>query len=285
MGTTTTQMNSRRGCVRPGVRTGTGLVKALLAMTISLGWGVQASALPTNLSFQNDFAGWETTFNNNSMGNTSIQTASFGITPTHESKQALLTTYADDVVGGSSGSEGQGEGPVDESEIEAFLGISLNGLDAEEGSAIRQTFTTSIANQTLSFNWNFLTTDPRANDLYSDNFNDFAFVSVIGTNFSYFHILADTDSTLFPSSAGFTNFTCNELCASGSRSMQTGYRSHSITLPDVGTYTLGFGVIDVGDRLQDSALLVDVPEPSTGLFLVAGLIGLVLWRRSQVASA
>ena len=290
MDTTTTQMNNRTGYGRPGGGTCTGLVKAFLALTISLVWGAQASAVPVNGSFESGFSGWDT------LGNTSIQGTLGDIAPIHGNKQALLTTYDDDVEGGSSGSEGEGEGPVDYTGIESFLGLTPgslafvhpSGSASIEGSAIKTTFF-ATKDQIVSFSWNFLTTDPAY-----FGYEDFALVSSLMGPSQNVLILADTFSFLFPSTAAFSNNGCSSLC-SGSltipdpTSMQTRYGIHSFTIPTTGTYTLGFGIITAGDDEGDSALLVDnvsvVPEPSSIVLLLLGLVGLVWWRRSQMASA
>src|SRR5688572_1999204 len=74
-----------------------------------------------NGSFEAGFVGWTT------LGNASIQTAALGVTPTHGTNQALITS---------------GSGSVFKGTIEAFLLLplgSLSGLgngSATEGSAI-----------------------------------------------------------------------------------------------------------------------------------------------------
>lgn len=133
---------------------------------------------------------------------------------------------------------------VSDTALENFLGQpsgTIDGLgngNATEGSAIKQTFAAS-AGQTVTFDWNFLTNEATPNT----PFNDFAFVSVRplgGTS-----TLADTNSR-FPLLGNNAQF--ND---------ETGYNTFSYEIPTTGTYTLGLGVVDVGDTIVNSGLLVD----------------------------
>ena len=122
----------------------------------------------------------------------------------------------------------------------------------------------------LSFHWNFLTNeDTTAPD---KAFNDFAFFSLKSTPTK----LADLFSSFTTSSTAFAS--------------ETGFQTFSITLPATETYTLGFGVANVGDQFIDSGLLVDnvqltaaaVPEPSSLVMVSSGLLlllGYSVWRR------
>ena len=189
------------------------------------------------------FFGWET------LGNTSIEDATFGSGPTEGNFQALLTTD---------------EPTVPDSAIEDFLGLesgSLDGLgngDATEGSVIRQAFTAQ-AGETLTFDWNFLT-----DEATPTFFNDFSFVSITSLS-----TLADTTFPDFIDS--FTIF--NE---------ETDFQKFSFTIPASGTYLLGIGVTDVEDSVVDSGLLIDnvalektTPEPTSVMsLLVLSFLGM-----------
>jgi hypothetical protein len=105
--------------------------------------------------------------------------------------------------------------------------------NATEGSAMKLSTITVAAGSTLTFDWNFLT-----NEATPSSYNDFAFVSINGLR-----ELADTNSTFALSPTVF-----NE---------QTGYKQFSYTFRAAGTYTIGLGVVDAGDKTVDSALVVD----------------------------
>jgi hypothetical protein len=174
------------------------------------------------------FADWRT------IGDTSIKMQDFGVTPTDGFFQALITN-GDSASGGS----------VEESDLEEFLNLApgvLDGLgngDVTEGSAIKQTFTAE-AGDILTFDWNFLT-----NEATPSNFNDFAFFSITPFTIE----LADTTSPLFIGTL--------DPDPEPDFSQQTGYQTTSIAISEPGTYTLSFGVADVGDDFVDSALLLD----------------------------
>jgi hypothetical protein len=210
-----------------------------LATAISLlASSTSASGVVLNGSFETgNFTNWTTT------GDTSIQDSGFGVTPTDGNYQAALQTLAN-TTGASA------------SNLENFLGLSsgtLTNSGATEGSAILQIIEANTGD-VLSFDYNFLTDEVPGNS----DFNDFAFFTLDNNLIS----LADTFSPdLF--SPSFSSFA-----------EETGYKSFSYTLTSAGTYTLGFGVVDVdntgrGDTAVNSGLLVDnvrttpVPEPMT----------------------
>lgn len=179
-----------------------------------------------------NLSAWSTT------GNATVQDQSFGTLPASGSFQALLSND------GSTQSA---------SSLESFLGltsgsIALTGSGIPiEGSAFKQTIVAN-AGDVLTFQWNFLT-----NELTPPTSNDFAFFT-IGNSIRE---LADTTTSLFATSP---SISFND---------ETGYRTFSMTVTNSGTFTLGFGVVDVSDRsiasglLIDNATLVPVPEPSS----------------------
>ncbi len=178
-----------------------------------------------NGSFETgDFRDW------NTIGDTSIETNDLGIFPTDGTHQALITNGFSDA-GGS----------VEDLDLEEFLDLasgSLDGLvggDATEGSAIKQTFTVE-AGDVVSFDWNFLT-----NEFTPTTFNDTAFLNVNGFTFE----LADTGAN-FVDAPNVDQF--NE---------QTDTQTLTFSIATAGTYTIGFGVVDVGDEIVDSGLAID----------------------------
>jgi hypothetical protein len=94
---------------------------------------------------------------------------------------------------------------------------------------------TVAAGDVLSFDYNFLTSEGTASP-----FNDFGFISISSGVLSE---VADTNSSFVP-------FT-------GEFGLQTGYGTYSYTFTTAGTYNIAVGVMDVGDTVADSALLVD----------------------------
>lgn len=172
-------------------------------------------------------------------------------------------------------------------EIETTLGLSDGTLQAiadasqsgavTNGSVIYQSITVN-AGDTLTFDWNFLT--EAAPHL---SFNDFSFWSLSdesGTELPVAEQLGDVFQTSIPGGSA--------VFATG-----TGYTSYpGYTILADGTYTLGFGVINVGGEAEVSALLVDnvritpnsaaVPEPATmAIWSVVGLAGLAFVRRRR----
>lgn len=165
-----------------------------------------------------DFSGFST------LGNTSVETADFGIAPTEGAFQALLSS--------------SGFGASDTA-IEDFLGLSSGSLDtlgngnATAGSAIQLDSITVEAGTVLSFDWNFLT-----NELTPTSFNDFGFVVIEEAS-----TLANTNDVFVLSSSSF-----NE---------ETGYQQFEFKFDTGGTFDIGFGVLDVEDTIVDSGLLID----------------------------
>ncbi len=177
-----------------------------------------------NGSFETgDFRGWRT------IGNNSIETDDFGSGPTQGEFQALISNAAS-----------RTDSPVVDSELEEFLDLApgvLDGLsngDVTEGSAIKQTFTAE-AGDILRFDWNFLTNEATP----EGTFNDFAFFSLTPLTLE----LADTGESFVSSLTPF--------------SQETEFQTESIAISEAGTYSLGFGVVDVEDDIIDSGLLID----------------------------
>ena len=208
-----------------------------------------SQAAVINGSFEQGLFGWQST---KSVG--SID-SSIGVNPTDGYFQTSLVTN-------SSASAAS---------IEKFLGLTRGSLStlgngvANGGAAIKQTFTAS-AGDVVSFDWNFLTDEgtPNARN------NDFAFFSLTGLT-----ELADTKVSFVDSLSPFRE--------------ETGYQTTSYNITTAGNYTLGFGVINSGDRKVQSGLLVDnvssepVPEPASmlGILAFGALGGKKLLKRKQ----
>ncbi|MEC4819772.1 MAG: hypothetical protein SAK29_41865 [Scytonema sp. PMC 1069.18] len=239
-----------------------------------------AKAAIVNGGFENGFENWQI------IGDFSAETSAFGTQSVEGQYQAFLSTAFNEVLDiDKNGKEitGGNAAPVTfitgvaENSLEGFLGVSeFFGDDslAEgiEGSAIKQTFSAE-GGETLSFSWNFLTDE---SDLFP-GYNDFAFATLSNGSENLFFKLADTTSNFLPSSN--TDFF-----------EETGYQTFSYKIPTSGEYTLGIGVVDVGEPTIISGLLVDkvqtvkaVPEAGSTIgLLFFGTVGVVsVLKRSQ----
>lgn len=143
-------------------------------------------------------------------------------------------------------------------------GSAIMGLGAgspTNGSGFSQVITVA-AGDTLSFDWNFLTDELDE----SATFNDFGFFTISGDAY----LLASRNSSTFNTVSPPTGFDG-----------QTDWQTQGYTFTTGGSYTLGFGVFNVGDSGHNSVLLLDaitipVPEPSSlALFLVGGFAAML----------
>ncbi len=191
-----------------------------VAEQVKEGWQQTSPGAPGNKSFETgNFNSWQT------KGNTSIQTAAYGATPTDGTYDALITN---------------GVGAVSDTALETFAGLTAGSLDglgngnATEGSVLTQTISVP-AGAKLSFDWNFLT-----NEGTPSSYNDFAFFSV-GSGTS--NTLANTNNSFVTSPTIF-----NE---------ETGFGTFSHIFTTAGTYKVAVGVVDVKDSMVDSGLVVD----------------------------
>lgn len=215
---------------------------------------------------------------NNSDGNASTQTASFGITPSAGTTQFLLTT----INPAGSVPTGYGTNPADTdvANLNSYFGLAngtLAGIGAADGSGYLSQQLTLTAGSVVHFDYVFLTDED--NTLTGTRFhNDQAFLTVNGV----------IESTLYQAS----QFSSTQLDNGSSTifSFQTpGYVTVSYTVPTTGDYTFGFGVVDIGVNTTKSGLLLDnfnytvIPEPGTDVLLVlsAGLGGLMVVARRR----
>lgn len=139
-----------------------------------------------NGGFESGLANWS------AAGDVLAVGAGMGSGPVQGAGQALLTTAS--LLGDGHNFSGSDAAAV--GALEAFLGLAPGSLDAlapagaaVEGSALRQTFTAQAGDK-LSFHYNFLTTEPAANNPNPD----LAFLLLNNT----FHLLATTASPLSP---------------------------------------------------------------------------------------
>lgn len=234
---------------------GGGWVAALVCLT-----GVEsASAVIVNGSFETgNLTGWL------SSGNVAVNgtlTGTGSLTPTNGNFQATMISSN-----------------ITAANLETFLGLNAGDLDTAltgtvtNGAAIAQTFT-ATAGESISFDFNYLA----AENLTTTTFFDPAFVSISSPSSTSVVQLAQTGDASPPLNVTFLGSTMDQG--------ETGYLSSNIVIPESGSVTLGFGVLNAGDTLVDSGLLIDniqssnsasVPfefSPSLGLLLVGGLFG------------
>lgn len=233
-------------------------------ITLCLAWllvlsSTSSGAVVVNGGFEDasDFSGWSRA------GLTSIETNYFTIAPPGGTKQALLQT--------GDGAEGNTGASI--AELATLLNIAPADItavapNAFNGSAIRQTLTVN-ALDTLTFDWNFLTSEGVGTP------QDTAFFSVsrVGGTSQTFLLARPINANIAFTEAGFKE--------------QTGYKS--LTPPFqfnlAGDYVVGFGVVNLDDARFPSGLLVDkvtltaVPEPTALAGL--GLLGLSLAMRRR----
>jgi hypothetical protein len=135
--------------------------------------------------------------------------------------------------------------PVDATTLANFLGVNPNSLNlhgkpAVNGSAIKQNVTGN-AGDVISFKADFLT-----NETTAPGKGDYGFVTLTFNGKTQLFRLSD-----------FTHATSPLIFASSGFAAETGYHTYALILPRSGTYTVGFGVVNVTDSLIASDLLVD----------------------------
>jgi hypothetical protein len=220
--------------------------------------------------------GFETTTLNsgNSIGDASIRTPNyFGINPTEGTHELLLTTINSAHDPGFSSQSGTDAASV--SSVATFLGVTTSSIRdgivaGQEGSAFKLSLGTLTAGSIVTFDYDFLTDDAAP----PIGHNDFAFATLqLNSSTPAESVVADENK---PSQTPTTG-------AGNPFVLETGYNTFTINITTTGTYTLGIGVMDGTTTDNPSALLVDniqvnVPEPSTVAFTIAGAALLVVLR-------
>lgn len=226
------------------------------AILAAVGLWVSGSAAVTRGAVTNgDFelgtlAGWTV------MGSGSAQTAALGITPPVGTYQGYIETTGNYTA--------LAPAVVTSLGVPGSAIIGLGAGTPTNGTGISQSITVS-AGDVLTYDWNFISDELNEDPLY----NDFAFFTVSGAAY----LLASRNSSTWDLSsppAGFDG--------------QTDWATGTYTFASAGTYTIGFGVFNVGDSGHNSALLLDsvgiaVPEP--GLAPVLPMVGLALLYRRR----
>lgn len=227
-----------------------------------------ASAAVLNGGFEDgNFNSWEI------VGRTSIETTEDESGSTEGTYQAMLNTVCPAYPDRGCTAQTAGGNDV---ELAEFLGLEVDDLNALdngevfEGSAMQTTITVE-AGDVLTFTWNFLTGSTEGD---GGEFNDYAFVTISGTTDELVE-LADTFSTFVESATAYE--------------YETGFQTFEYTFTTSGTYTLGIGVVDVGDGGADSELLVDnvsisSSTPSTSVPDSASALGVLAFGAFGVGS-
>lgn len=197
-----------------------------------------------NGGFESGFSGFTT------IGDTIVHTGSFKSKYGNGKSQAVISNTP----GAEVDFTFSGKPAVSTSALEQFLGLNSGSLDAIatssaiEGSAIKQNFFGNT-NDTISFDFSFLTDEDTWSqaDYNKPNpyYNDFAFLTLQ---------FEDSPSYVFKLSDTFSDFTNSYTTPF---IYETGFQTKSLSLAATGNYTIGFGVIDVGDESFASSLLVD----------------------------
>ncbi|NEP00047.1 MAG: hypothetical protein F6K58_15475 [Symploca sp. SIO2E9] len=212
------------------------------------------------------------------LGDTSIETASFGAGPSEGEFQALLTTFGSSFTAKSSNltarsselipssestlkASSKSSGAVSDSDLEDFLSLdtgtldSLNNGNVIQGSAIKQKLKVK-AGDVVTFDWKFLTNELTF-DQNPQTFNDFAFYTIDPpgrrTEPLLFE-LVDTDQSSEPFITSQTGLFADETDINPNIS---GFGTETIFFEKGGNYTIGFGVVDADDIGFDSGLLID----------------------------
>jgi hypothetical protein len=184
---------------------------------------------PVNGDFSTspDFTGWQTS------GNEMVTAADFHSIPDGKKTQAVISNAQ--IPNG-------GKLPVTAAALETFLGLgagalSSTGNPAVNGSAIQQNVT-GKRGDVITFKADFLT-----NEAIKTN-RDYAFVTItLNGKTQLFKLTGALKATVITDGSGFAS--------------ETGYHTYAVLLPKSGQYTIGYGVVNVGDSAFASDLLVD----------------------------
>jgi hypothetical protein len=202
-------------------------------------------------------------------GDAGITTTYHSIAATEGTRQLLLTTINNTNDPGYSHEFADATTPAN---MSSLFGVSASQIrdgvaTAQEGSGFTINLGVLQAGSTISFNWDFLTTE-----VPTGQHRDFAFYTLTGI--SGVTVIADSFSPLLHPTTDATN----------PFNLETGYQTLTININTTGSYTLGIGVADATTTDNPSGLLVDniqvtpVPEPTTIGFVLAGASLLVALR-------
>jgi hypothetical protein len=222
-------------------------------------------AQPTNGDFSSGLAGWST------FGDASMQSGGAFVTT------ASLLDDDSPAVAGEFNYSGTAADDDTTNSLAPALGLAAGGLDpdpvnglfAQEGSAISQSFNVAVGD-VIVFNWRLYT-----NDVGVQTNPDYAFVVIAGNRFTIGTSADATNPSLFPSGLGNTNFL-----------RETNLNTFtSAPFAASGLITLAFTVVDVDGFDTTSALFIDdvtvIPEPSVLGLGVLAAVGAILMKRRR----
>jgi hypothetical protein len=205
-----------------------------------------AKAVIINGGFEStpDFSGWST------IGNTSLQQSDFK-PPAEGVNQALLSNNPQPVLG-SSGAV------TDIPMLDAFFNLGAGALEArgaQSGSGVKQTFF-ATAGDTVTFKYDFATNESTTPSRNSQDEGFFTLVTPAGGAATLVGLATPSS----PAEAG----TPVLQGINSYFNTETGYLTGSIPISSTGTYTLAFGVSNVGNTTNSSGLLIDAVSGATG---------------------
>ena len=224
-----------------------------------------------------------------SNGNSSTQTAAYGITPSAGTQQFLLTTINPAASLPGDGSLGTTSANTNVTSLNTYFGLpasTLSGMSVQDGSGYLSQQVLLTAGSVVHFDYVFLTDEDNTlptTPAPAQFHNDFAFLTVNGVFNGKILSASQLSAAQLNNGSNSLNFDFQSAGTAGN-----GYTSMTYTVPTTGTYTFGFGVSDVDTNTVYSGLLVDnfyespIPEPTTWTLLLAGLtvLGLVVRRRA-----
>jgi|SoiMethySBSTD1v2_1073268.scaffolds.fasta_scaffold75614_6 hypothetical protein len=255
----------------------------------------RADAIPT-FGFEAGQLGWK------SIGDVSLQSSAFGITPTQGSRQAIISTLCDstavdwcDTTVVEKPFSGVSALPVlprsifdAPTSVAEFLGLPnserefmdlfppgrLENVRGESG-AIKLSFFAS-AGDTLAFDWDFLAMGEAS---------DSPFFTLWSDSFRSSELLRSVDDEYRPSAVNLCTRLVTQTCSFGT--VETGYTTKYVAIQQDGWYWLGIGMVEILEGTAPSVLAIDnvrlvrVPEPESKWLLLVGLAALVAARRRE----
>lgn len=255
------------------------LAHLLLALVLALVAGPASAIVIPIEGFESGLGGATTS------GSVTVVDGTFGVSPLDGSANQVHLSNGSGAVGvGTTETDmGLASGTIDAiftADVDPFS----SGSGPTQGSALQITFT-GQASDVLQWDWAFFTNEvsdsPGNTPADPGRYTDFAWF------FLDYPVATDAGGALTHANDGTVTFSSS----STSYLDETPYTTLALVLPETGTYTITVGVHDVQDQAFDSGVIVDAfrlvrgPEPSTGLLLLGGLLGLSWHARRHRTSA